>query len=106
MSQQLVVHKGRANVVAVNLQMNVTGETITSQIRERPEQDSPLIATWAVTVVTAATGVLQLFLDDSDSLIAHSRGFMDIVRLTGGQPVTVFDEPLAVEFRGTVTVPV
>lgn len=104
MSKQLVVHKGRVNVVAANLQMDISGATITSQIRERPEQDSPLIATWTVTVTDATTGKLSLFLDDAPNVIVQAKGFMDILRVTGGQPVSVFDEPLAVEFRGTVTV--
>jgi len=103
MPKQLVVHKGRANVVGVILGFDITGDTITSQIRERPDQDSPLIATWTVTVTTAGTGTLSLFLDDSANLITQSEGFMDIQRLSGGQPLTVFDEPLAVELRGTVT---
>lgn len=103
MPKQLVVHKGRVNVIAVNLGFDVTGETLTSEIRERPEQDSPLIATWTVTVTTAATGLLSLVLDDSSNTIAQSEGYMDIKRVSGGQPLTVFDEPLSVELRGTVT---
>jgi hypothetical protein len=45
-----------------------------------------------------------MFLDDQEGLITAERGFMDVLLVTGGQPVSVFDEPLAVEFRGTVTV--
>lgn len=104
MGKQLVVHKGRVNVVAVNLGFDITGETLTSQIRERTDQDSPLIADWTVSIVTPGTGVLSLLLDDTDNSIEHSTGFMDIKRLTGGQSLSVFDEPLAVELRGTVTV--
>lgn len=104
MAKALVVHKGRANVVAVNLGFSVTGETLTSEIRERADQDSPLIATWVITVVNAGLGTLSLFLDDSANEIEQSNGFMDIKRLSGGQPLAIFDEPLAVELRGTVTV--
>lgn len=104
MGKQLVVHKGRVNVVAVNLGFDVTGETLTSEIRERPDQNSLLIATWTVSVTTAATGLLSLSLDDSTNEITQSEGFMDLKRMSGGQPLTVFDEPLAVEIRGTVTV--
>jgi hypothetical protein len=105
MSSQVIVHKGRTNVMTVKLNINVSGETFTSQIRERPDQNSELIATWTVTVTDVATGVLSLLLDDSvTSTITHSNGFMDIKRFSGGQPLSVFDEPVAVEFRGTVTV--
>jgi len=103
MSKQLVVHKGRYNTITVNVGIDLTGDTITSQIRERPEQSSELIAEWDVTVTDDSAGLLTLVLDDSANEITASKGFMDIKRDSGGNPLPVFDEPLAVEFRGSVT---
>lgn len=103
-SNKIVVHKNRTNVITCNLGMNITGDTITSEIRTQPEHDAPLIVPWTVAVITAATGELTLTIDNGLLTdIPHRTGYMDIKRLTGGEPVSVFDEPLEVEFRGTVT---
>lgn len=103
MAKQLVFHKGRYNSVIVNLGGGITGDTLTSEIRERPEQSSPLILIWEVTLLDTTIGELMLAYDDSAGEITHSKGFMDIKRVTGGSAVACFDEPLAVEFRGSVT---
>lgn len=106
MSNQIVVHKGRTNTLLVNLGINVAGSTITSEIRSEPDQESSLIATWTVTFVSdGADGKLRLVLDDlATSQIKASSGYMDLKRMSGGEPLAVFDEPLEVIFRGTVTV--
>lgn len=103
MAKQLVVQKGRFNSKNLNLNMDVTGDTIISEIREQADQGSDLIATWTVVTVDASLGTFTLQLDDSDGLITQARGFMDVLRMSGGQPLSLLDEPLAVEFRGTVT---
>lgn len=99
----MVVHKGRVNTKTLKLNMDTTGETIKSEIRERPDIASPLIATWTVTEVDEATGEYNLFLDDSDSLITQATGFMDVIRISGGQPIPCFNRVLAIEFEGSVT---
>jgi hypothetical protein len=103
--QALNVHKGRTEVVPVSLGYDVSGDTITSEIRVGQSSSSDLIATWVVSFATDGTdGELILTLDDSvTSAIEESQGFMDIKRVTGGEPVNVFDEPLTVLFVGTVT---
>ena len=104
MAKQIVVHKGRVNSKTLKLNMGVTGDDLYAEIRERPDQSSPLIATWVLTAEDTTIGKFNMFLDDQEGLITAERGFMDVLLVTGGQPVSVFDEPLAVEFRGTVTV--
>lgn len=106
MSNQIVVHKGRTNTLLVNLGINVAGNVITSEIRSEPDQESSLIATWTVTFVNdGADGKLRLVLDDLiTSQIKANSGYMDLKRMNGGEPLAVFDEPLEVIFRGTVTV--
>lgn len=103
MAKQLVFYKGRYNTVQVNLGINITGQTIASQIRERPDETSDVILTWIITVTNAATGEFTLSFNDSTPAIDASNGWMDIKRVTGSGDIPCFDEPLAVEFRGAIT---
>lgn len=106
MSNEVIVHKGRTNVIYVDMGIDVAGETITSEIRAEENRESDLIATWTVGNLTDGTdGKLVLTLDDAiTGLITHDKGYMDIKRVAGSQPVPVFDRPLEVVFRETVTV--
>ena len=105
MADVLVVHKGRKNVVDVDLGIDITGDVITSEIRAQPKRDSTLIATWTVAVIQANAGILTLTLDDTETTdIVQDRGYMDIKRVTGTDPVPLFERPLEIEFRDTVTV--
>lgn len=105
MSNKVIVHKGRTNTLRVNLGINVQGDVFTSEIRAEPTVDSPLIATWVVSFVTnGADGELLLKLDDNETRqIKANSGYMDLKRVTGSEPIPVFDRPLEVSFRGTVT---
>lgn len=102
---QVIVHKNRTNVIQVNLGINVSASTFTSEIRSDPDFKSPLIATWTVSFLTdGSDGKIVLRLDDSVTKeINASSGFMDLKRISGSEPVPVFDRPLEVSFRGTVT---
>lgn len=105
MSNKVIVHKGRTNTVLVDMGIDVSADTITSEIRSEPSVEAPLIATWVVSFVTDGTdGMLSLSMDDviTGGIEANS-GYMDLKRVTGGEPVPVFDRPLEVSFRGTVT---
>lgn len=105
MSSAIIVHKNRTNIITVGLGYDVSADTITSEIRAQPEVDSPLLATWTVAFATdGEDGELVLTLDDTvTAQISATSGFMDIKRVTGSEPVPVFDKPLEVIFRGTVT---
>jgi hypothetical protein len=105
MSNKVIVHKGRTNVITVSLGIDVSADTITSEIRSEPNSESPLIATWVVSYVTnGADGELILTLDDNETRqIKANSGYMDLKRVSGSEPVPVFDRPLEVSFRGTVT---
>ena len=104
MSSQVVVHKGLTNTVSVDLGVNITGNTITSQIRSEPKSSSTLIATWTVAITNAVLGTLTLTLDNSvTSTITASNGYMDLKRIVSGEPIPVFDQPLEVVFVGAVT---
>jgi len=104
MSNALIVHKNRKNVIDVELGIDITGNVITSEIRIEPKSSSTLIATWVVSVVDAPSGILTLTLDETvTAAIDVDNGFMDIKRVVAGDPVPLFDRPLDVEFRETVT---
>lgn len=105
MSNAIIVHKGRTNTLTVSLGIDISADTITSQIRSEPEQDSPLIAEWDIAYATDGTdGELIFTLDDTiTAQITAASGWMDIKRVSGGEAIPVFDKPLEVEFRGTVT---
>jgi hypothetical protein len=104
MSNKVIVYKNRTNTLPVNLGIDITGDTLTSEIRVEEDHTSDLIAAWTVIVDDAATGLITLTLDNSltDEIEVDS-GYMDIKRVTGGEPVPVFDRPLQVVFQGTVT---
>jgi hypothetical protein len=104
--KQINVDKGRTVVIPVSLGYDVSGDTITSQIRTGRNQESDLIATWSVSFATDGTdGELVLTLDNSvTSLIEKTSGYMDIKRVSAGEPVSVIDEPLEVIFKDTITV--
>ena len=97
---------GRTNTVMVDLGFDVSGDTITSQIRTEEDRASTLLATWNVEFDTDGTdGLLVLTLDDSDTIgITRSVGYMDFQRVTGGEPVSVIEKPFLVRFQKTVTV--
>lgn len=101
---QLRVFKGRTNVYRLELGIDISTDVITSQIRTEPAQDAPLIADFEVTVVgDGTTGKLDLRLDDVvTSQISATTGWMDIKRMSGGEPIPTF-EPIEVIFVGTVT---
>lgn len=102
MTDIIVVHKNRTNIITVSLGIDVSDDTITSEIRT---DSGTLIATWTVTFGSDGTdGELILTLDDSvTGAITYPVGLMDLKRVSNGEPFPVFDKPLEVEFRETIT---
>lgn len=105
MSNAVVVHKGRNNTVDVSLFQDITGDTFTSDIRTGASRDSFLIAFWNVTVTDETVGDLSLYLSHTTTgYIRHNTGYMDLKRVTeDGSVEAIFDQPIRVMFRGTVT---
>lgn len=105
MSESVIVYKGRTNVVGVSLGIDVASDTFASDIRKEHNRESELIVSWDVSFVTDGTdGELLLTLDDSEtSNIEVKSGYMDLKRITGGEPISVFETSLQVVFRETVT---
>lgn len=102
---KVIVHKGRTVTLEVQLGFDISADTFTSEIRAEPSVTSSLIAAWAVSFLTDGhDGKLKLVLDNTiTSSITANSGYMDVKRVTGGEPVAVFDEPVEVAFRGVVT---
>ena len=105
MSNTVVVHKGRNNTVDVNLFQDITGDVFSSEIRTEASRDSTLIAYWNVTVIDEESGELSLYLGSTTTgYIRQQAGYMDLKRVTeDGSIEAVFDQPIRVIFRGTVT---
>jgi len=105
MSTKIIVHKNRTNIVRVRLGIDISGDDFTSEIRSDTNHTSLLIATWSVAFTTdGVDGELTLTLDDAATAdISVDSGFMDLKRVSGGEPFAVFDKPLGVSFQGTVT---
>lgn len=103
--QQITVHKGRTVTVPVSLFFDVSADTITSDIRTGRSESTPLIAQWIVTNKTdGSDGEIILRLDDSVTAnITQYIGYMDLKRITDGEPVVVFEDPLQVVFKDVVT---
>lgn len=103
--KQVEVYKGRTVVLPVSLGFDVSQDTFTSEIRVRPSPSSTLIAAWDITFLTdGKDGELILRLDASiTSAITQNLGYMDLKRVSGPNPLPVFDAPLEVVFLNTVT---
>lgn len=103
MPDALLIYKNRVNIVPVDLGFDVSGDTITSEIRT---ESGVLIATWNVVFDSdGSDGKLILSLDDSDlGSVEYTTGVMDLKRVSGGNPFAVFEKPIEVEFVDSVTV--
>lgn len=102
---ELLVYKNRTNVVQVDLGFDVSTDVLTSEIRAGKNLGSSLIATWAVSFLTDGTdGKLVLTLDDSDlDSVSEKVGYMDLKRVSAGEPLPVFANPIKVKFLESVT---
>lgn len=103
--KQITVYKGRTNIVPVSVGYDASSDQFTSQIRVDKNPESDLIAEWTVSFATDGTdGELVLTLDNSvTSEIQQAHGYMDIKKVTGGEPFNLFDDVLEVLFKNTVT---
>lgn len=99
---QLIIHRGRTAIIPVNLSYSVGNDLVTSQIRKTRNVTSDLIAEFEVRKTDDHN--LLLMLDDSvTSLISESFGYMDIKRISNGEPFQVIEDPVEVVFVGVVT---
>ena len=105
MSGELIVHRNRTNRVPLGIGINVSCETITSQIRKEIDPTSTLLGTWDVEFATdGVDGELILTMASLEPAAAQENyGWMDLKRVSGSTVLPVFREPLRVKFQGVVT---
>lgn len=102
---QITVQKGRTKTLSIGVGFDASQDEFVSEIRAEKNRESEHLATWVVSWLTDGTdGELILTLDDSvTSEITKDSGWMDIKRVSGGEPIAVFDEPFEVIFEEPVT---
>lgn len=105
MSGELIIHRNRTNIVQVPLGFDVSNDVITSQIRKERNHESNLLAEWNVSFATDGTDgkIVLTLVASAISSITQTYGYMDLKRVSGGEPLSVFAEPLKVKFQGVVT---
>lgn len=102
----VTIQRDRTETVTVQLPSGVgagyvtAGDTFTAQIRATRVPTSTLIATCTVSTASlSASDQLLLTLDNSvTAAITADRGWVDVIRTSGGEPYRVFDEPVQVVF--------
>lgn len=99
------VYKDRANILDIDMGIDVSADTITSQIRSKPDVSGALIATWVVTKPNGGSdGLIRLTISAAvASNIEATGGYMDVKRVSAGEPYPGWDRPLEVEIIGVVT---
>lgn len=101
-----VVQRGRYQIKRVALNRDISGFSASdfiSQIRATDSHTSELLMEWGVSFDdgTGANGILRLVADDTiTGAVTRDSGFMDVLRVDGGQKTSEFNEAMFVEFRG------
>ena len=102
---EIILYKNRTNRFKVNLGIDVSTDTFTCQVREKALVTAPLIAT-ATSVTFETTGVdgvlYGLFDDSTLNAVTAKSGYLDLKRMSGGEPLPVF-APVKVKFQEVVT---
>jgi len=101
----ITIYRGRTKYLPVSFGYDISQDTFVSQIREKPNSSSALITTWTSSFATDGTdGELILMIDDSVTAgITVDKGYMDIKRIVGGEPVPAHNGVIHVIFEDTVT---
>lgn len=105
MSSELVIHLNRTNRIPLKIHEDVSLDAFFSEIREEKDNTSDLLCTFQVEFLTDGTdGELVLTLPESElEYVTKRYGYMDLKRVSGGENLPVFNEPLKVKFQKVVT---
>lgn len=96
--------KRKYNAYRFNTQLgNVSADTFTATVRERPDENATVIFNFSVDMTDAATGYVELVFDATLVAITQSIGYCDIKRVTGGSAVELHDDWLVFDLQGTTT---
>jgi hypothetical protein len=109
-TEPVIIERDRTVVLQVELWADLTASSFASEIRAEIATDSALIATWTIVESTTINSegdtvtLLTLTLDNTTTAaITADEGWMDIKRTASSEPFKVFDNPIPVQFRGSVT---
>ena len=101
----VIVYKNRTTRISVSVGIDVSGDVLTSEIKPDEKGEGDVIVPWHVEFLTdGVDGELVLTIDNSVATgITHVTGFMDMKRMSAGEPLPVWIKPLKVVFRNAVT---
>jgi len=104
----LNIFKRRTNTIRFRLGADYSADTLSSDIRVSKDDESELIVSWTIIPEPATDPEDGIYLFSIDDALLPSdivdKGWMDIKRVSGGEPVPgPFDKPLQVKFVEVVT---
>lgn len=83
---------------------DLSSDTFEAQLRVSPDSGSDLIASFTVDMTDAGSGTLVIRLAEAvTAAIVQDVGWYDLLKTTGGSPVSMFDRPLQAEIRNMPT---
>lgn len=101
----ITVWKRRSITFEFALAHQIGDDIYTSEIRRGQSVNTPLIATWNVSVKPGGMNKTLIFsMDDSvTSLITVNYGWMDLKRVSNGEPLPVLNYSIPVLFKDVIT---
>lgn len=102
MSDAVLVYKDRTTRITANLGLDVSSDTITSEIRSKSGE---FLVEWTIEFDSDGTdGELIMTIDNAltTDLVAEE-GLMDFKRMSAGEPLPVIARALEVQFVKSVT---
>lgn len=103
--EPVVIHRNRTEILQVKLRWDVSVDEYKSEIRAGKHPNSEKLAEWEIDLLTdGSDGELLLKLDNSVTKnLAKGSAYMDILRISGGEPLPVFNDSIPVVIRDSVT---
>lgn len=102
---QIDIHRYRTNNILVRLGFDVSLDTFASEIRKAEDPTSELLGAFTWTFATDGTDgdIILTMTSTVASAITLANGYMDVKRISGGEPYPCFSRPVEVAFIGAVT---
>lgn len=105
MLDRITVHKHRATVISFGFGIDLSQDTLTSQIRDSKNSTGNDLGFWDIQPLTDGTDGRYVFTfsPEKATLVTVDKGYMDVKRVSGGQPLTLMNRILTVEFKDVIT---
>lgn len=103
--KRITVYKKRTNTKEVWFGADYSDDELVSEIRVAADDESELIASWSIEPKTDGVDGKYIFtIDDSDlPSDIPDKGYMDIKRISAGEPLAVHKGYIVVDFQEVVT---